>query len=272
VQLDQWAEWLVRTRFAHLSDDERREQLVRLEGTRDRVLDRARIERGDVFADVGAGTGLLTLGAVEQVGADGDVLAIDVSADALAELRHTSTNPNIAYLIGSAEVLPLLDCSIDVIATRAVLIYVKEKAEAAREFFRVLRSGGRVAVYEPVNRLAPRIWELVDFGELRDLVVEDFNREWPADDPIHDFDYEDLVHFFEQAGFTNVDVERESVANETGGDQLLGTVGAPGHRSVADRWRDAFTPDEVGELERIVRDAGRITWEVPAVLLSGVKP
>jgi arsenite methyltransferase len=261
----------VRTRFAHLSEDERREQLVRLEGTRDRVLEHARIEPGDVFADVGAGTGLLTLGAVPHVGVDGDVLAIDVSADALEELRHASTSPNIAYLIGSADVLPLIDRSIDVVATRSVLIYVKEKAEAAREFFRVLRSGGRVAVYEPVNRRAPRIWELVEFGKLRDRVIEDFNREWPPNDPMHDFDDEDLATYFEQAGFTDIGIKRESVPNHTPGEQFLGAVGAPGHRSIADRWRDTFSPEEVRELEQIVQDAGTIEWEVPTILLSASK-
>jgi SAM-dependent methyltransferase len=262
----------VRTRFAHLSDDERREHLARLEAIRDRVLERARIERGDVFADVGAGTGLLTLGAVAQVGDDGDVLAIDVSADALEQLREASRCPNIAYLIGSADVLPLVDGAIDVIATRSVLIYVPEKAEAAREFFRVLRSGGRFSVYEPINRRSTQLWEIIDFGELRERVVDDFEQEWPPDGPMLDFDEHDLVEVFREAGFEGVTAEEERVANELSADRLLCGVGAPGHRSLEERWREAFSEDEFDRLTGLVKAAEPIIWEVPSVLVSGVRP
>ncbi|MFL5919239.1 MAG: hypothetical protein ACJ74X_10995, partial [Gaiellaceae bacterium] len=62
----------MRERFAGWSDDEVATTLQRLAARRDDVLDRASLALGDVVADVGAGTGLLTLGAVERVGADGD--------------------------------------------------------------------------------------------------------------------------------------------------------------------------------------------------------
>ena len=50
------------------------------------------------------------------------------------------------------------DGSVDVVTTRSVLIYVKDKAAAFRAFYRVLKPGGRVSLFEPVNRLhtAPR--------------------------------------------------------------------------------------------------------------------
>src|SRR5439155_21188463 len=117
----------------------------------DRVLGGARVDVGGTVADVGAGTGLLTLGAVERVGPDGDVLALDVSVDALEELRRNTSAPNISYLVGRADVLPLPDESVDVVLTRSVLIYVDDKAEAAREFQRVLRVGGRASLFEPIN-------------------------------------------------------------------------------------------------------------------------
>jgi SAM-dependent methyltransferase len=45
------------------------------------------------------------------------------------------------------------DAAVDVVTTRSVLIYVKDKAGALREFQRVLRPGGRISLYEPINVL-----------------------------------------------------------------------------------------------------------------------
>ena len=68
------------------------------------------------------------------------MLVVDESVDALERLRADSTAPNVFYLIGSVEVLPLTDASVDEIMAIAVL-----RPDAAGEFFRVLRSDGEVS-------------------------------------------------------------------------------------------------------------------------------
>jgi ubiquinone/menaquinone biosynthesis C-methylase UbiE len=68
------------------------------------------------------------------------VLVVDESVDALERLREDTTAPNVFYLIGSVEVLPLTDGSVDEVLATSVL-----RRDAARECFRVLRPGGRVA-------------------------------------------------------------------------------------------------------------------------------
>jgi arsenite methyltransferase len=48
----------------------------------------------------------------------------------------------------------LEDASVDVVTTRSVLIYIDRKTAAFTEFFRVLRAGGRLSIFEPINSFA----------------------------------------------------------------------------------------------------------------------
>jgi predicted methyltransferase len=75
------------------------------------------------------------------VAPEGDVLVVDRSVDAQERLRETTTASNGFYLVGSMDVLPLTDASVDEILTTSV-----PSGDAAAEFFRILRPGGQVAV------------------------------------------------------------------------------------------------------------------------------
>jgi arsenite methyltransferase len=274
-ELDQWAEWLIRTRYAGWSAEEVAEALHELGEWRDRVLDGAKIEQGEAVADVGAGTGLLTLGSVDRVGPDGDVIAIDVSIDALEELRANTTAPNISYLVGQADVLPLRDGSVDAVLTRSVLIYVDDKAEAAREFERVLRPGGRVSLFEPINSRNLRLWQAVDLSPLGELGVR--LKEWTeafyanSADSMLNFDETDLERFFAEAGFADVAVALADSEQEVTGDRFLNQVGAPGRPTVLQRWTDDFAAEEVDELAEFVR-ARTIKLRHTQAFLTARKP
>ena len=69
------------------------------------------------------------------------MLVVDRSVDALERLRETTTASNVFYLVGSMDVLPLTDASVDEILAASV-----PSGDAAAEFFRVLRPAGQVAV------------------------------------------------------------------------------------------------------------------------------
>ena len=247
--------------------------LEQLERRRDRVLDGADVALGDTIADVGAGTGLLALGAVERVGADGDVLAIDISVDALEQLRTHTAAPNISYLVGSADVLPLPDESVDAVVTRSVLIYVADKREAAREFARVLRRGGCVSMFEPINSRNLQLTDAVDCSELGELAerVRALNTQLYAnpDDPMLNFDESDLVALFEDAGFA-VELELGVDEGEVPGERYLNQVGAPGRPTVRERWAAAFGTDELERLVTFV-ESRTIPWRVTHAFLTGRK-
>lgn len=88
---------------------------------------------------IGAGDSVAAL--AERVAPEGDVLVVERSVDVLERLRQSTTASNVFYLVGSMDVLPLTDASADEILASTV-----PSEDAAAEFFRVLRPGGRVAL------------------------------------------------------------------------------------------------------------------------------
>ena len=153
---DLWSEWLLRKRFA---GDARYEQVVRglIEQARDRVLDGAKLAAGMTLGDVGAGDGLIAFGAVARTDPSLQAILSDVSAPLLAYAEKCAVERGVRdrcqFLRGSAERLEgIADESVDVVTSRAALAYVADKPAALREFFRVLRPGGRISIAEPIFR------------------------------------------------------------------------------------------------------------------------
>src|SRR5438105_9684995 len=100
-----------------------REELVPV---RDRVLDGAGLAQGESLLDVGCGEGLIGFGALER-GA-GHVVFSDISQDLLDFCRETAgalgLSDRCSFLKAPAhELVGLAGGSVDVVATRSVLIY-----------------------------------------------------------------------------------------------------------------------------------------------------
>jgi arsenite methyltransferase len=250
-----WAEWLREGRFAHLTEEERERALQVLEETRDVVLDRAGLRAGDDVLDLGAGTGLLTFGARERID-DGWVIAVEPEVDALEallETAHALEAGGISYLVGDAVVLPLPDASADAAVTRSVLMHVEDLREAARELFRVLRPGGRLSCFEPVNRKGSYIATTVDWTPLGADLAERVAAEWEAyaaTSSLLRFDDEALAAALRDAGFADVTVELETgeeewLVDERSADARLDAVGAAGEPTLRERWARAFEPAEL---------------------------
>jgi ubiquinone/menaquinone biosynthesis C-methylase UbiE len=124
---------------------------------RDSVFDHAGLQENETLLDVGCGDGLIGFGALERLSA-GRVIFSDISQELLDHVvdlaRQMGVADRSAFLQAPADDLSALDdASVDVVTTRSVLIYVADKSTAFREFYRVLRPGGRASLFEPINRL-----------------------------------------------------------------------------------------------------------------------
>lgn len=220
VEPDRWSRWLLERRDGG-NERQRAAALDHLGGVRDRVLDAAEPLEGATLLDVGAGDGLIGLGALDRVGASGTVIFADISPALLQRCRRAAEElgalDRAQFIQTAAEALDEVpDSSVDVITTRSVLIYVDNKAKAFAAFARVLRPGGRVSLFEPINRLMfpeppGRFWgyRLTDVGDLVAKVSSTFiDLEDPAfRGAMMDFDDRDLARLGEAAGFERVHVE-----------------------------------------------------------------
>lgn len=242
-----WAEWLTHTQFAGMTAQERGRVLSELGVTRDRVLDGAALQPGDDVLDLGAGTGLLTFGAHDRIG-NGWVFAVDPSVDALEELlrgAHEAHLAGVMYLIGDAHVIPLPDASVDAVVTRSVLMYVPDIHLAVSELYRVLRPGGRISLFEPINRKGSDIAPTVDWSSLGDDLARRVAEEWEAHvqvDPLLRLDDAELEEALTRAGFADVTVDYEVLEDvwtidAPSVESRLNAVSAAGQLSLRERWQ-----------------------------------
>src|SRR5215510_2081878 len=113
----------------------------------EQVIDRAGLKPGERALDIGAGTGSVALRAATLVAPGGSVMGLDISAEMAALARRRAEElrlDNISFREGRAEAIPAADAAFDVALASLSLMYVIDRAAAAREIARVIRPGGRL--------------------------------------------------------------------------------------------------------------------------------
>ncbi len=113
------------------------------------MLDLARTQPGQRILDVAAGAGEPAVSAAERVGPSGYVLATDISEGIIElalQVARERGYKQIETRVMDGERVDLPDASFDVVLCRLGLMYMPDPVAALREWRRVLRPGGRVAV------------------------------------------------------------------------------------------------------------------------------
>ena len=99
--------------------------------------------------DLACGTGLVTLNAARSVGPRGTVLGTDLSGQMIEVARQRALEqqlPNVEFQRMDAETLDLPNATFDVVLCALGLMYLPDPQRALREWLRVLKPGGRVAI------------------------------------------------------------------------------------------------------------------------------
>ena len=112
------------------------------------LLTLAGLQPGQTALDLGSGPGFWTLPMAEIVGAEGQVIALDVSPEMLEALAAENPPPHVRLLHGELPAINLPDASIDFIWAAFVFHEVEPPSALAVEMRRVLRPGGRIAVLD----------------------------------------------------------------------------------------------------------------------------
>ncbi len=257
---DIWTQWLLDRRFG--GDQQRMQEALTqyLYPVRDKVLSSARLGEGEVLLDVGCGDGLIAFGALEQVETSTIILS-DISQDLLDHTRRIAQEMNVLdrcqFFRAPADDLSAIDdASIDVVTTRAVLIFVSAKQKAFNEFYRVLKPGGRLSIYEPINRFGypPTAhtfggYDVTPIQEIAQKVWAIYRQIQPATDPMLDFDERDLIVFAEKAGFKEIHLELRADIQPRSGrsgswEIFLRTAGNPKIPTVEEAVQQTLTADE----------------------------
>lgn len=109
----------------------------------------ANLKKGEVVLDLGSGTGFDSFLAANEVGSDGRVIGIDITPEMVEKARENARKngvQNIEFILAEIENLPLPDNSVDVVISNCVINLSSDKQKVFQEIYRVLKSGGRVAI------------------------------------------------------------------------------------------------------------------------------
>jgi ubiquinone/menaquinone biosynthesis C-methylase UbiE len=156
------------------------------EEVRERAYSIAEVKKGQLAADIGAGTGFVTEGLLQKAL---KVIAVDWSDEMLHQMKQKFKDfEGVDYRQGEAENLPIDNNTVDYVMANMYLHHVDEPLTAIKEMVRILKSGGKIVITD------------LDEHNYEFLKLEHHDR-WMG------FKREDVEQWFLKAGLKNVIID-----------------------------------------------------------------
>jgi SAM-dependent methyltransferase len=122
-------------------------------GELQRAIDLLALSPGHTVLDLACGPGNFTRRFAKRVGPDGLAVGIDASPTMLRRAVLDGGRPRPSYVLGDAVRLPFADATFDGVCCFAALHLFEEPMVALDHVARVLKPGGRVAIFASVERI-----------------------------------------------------------------------------------------------------------------------
>jgi arsenite methyltransferase len=156
----------------------------------------ASLQPGQTVLDLGSGAGLDCFFAAKKVGETGKVIGVDMTPEMIERAQASAKRMNIQnveFRQGYIEDMPVESNSVDVIISNCVINLSPDKSKVFSEAFRVLRSGGKLAVSDIVTE-----------GPLPDSIKQSLSA-W-AGCVAGAVDAKDYIAMMSSVGFTDISV------------------------------------------------------------------
>ncbi|WP_030354281.1 class I SAM-dependent methyltransferase [Streptomyces scopuliridis] len=109
---------------------------------------------GDAVLDAGCGTGRALPPLRDAVGARGTVLGVDLTPEMLDAAVRAGRRAAGQLLLADVSRLPVRSAVLDAVFGAGLIAHLPRPGENLRELARVVRPGGRLALFHPIGRAA----------------------------------------------------------------------------------------------------------------------
>lgn len=171
------------------------------------------VRSGEQLMDLACGTGIVARRVAPLLGANGRIVAVDVSTEMLAKARSkpAPSGARIEWVAGDAQALELPDDSFDVVICQQGLQYFPDPAAAMEECRRVLKDAGRILLSTWRSLGHAPLFEALVETEVRHLEMLGVTYEELAA-PFSMGNENELHSLLEAAGFRQIQVTEVPVA------------------------------------------------------------
>ncbi|MFP7571244.1 methyltransferase domain-containing protein [Marivita sp. S2033] len=170
------------------------------------LLDLVDLKPGEAVLDVACGTGVTTRLAKRAVGKNGQVIGLDINSGMLEMAKRLAPDADIAWTESDVVGIRLPSQSVTAVISQHGYHYFPDKPVALREFFRLLRPSGRLAmsIWDGHSVYTQALCIAVEKHISSDIAEKQRSqRVTPSD--------RDLISDLAAAGFRDVEVRRQEL-------------------------------------------------------------